>query len=538
MFSSIGKLALDDAPVAVYWLNNCGEIVYSNKVFAKMIGYSTEELSRMNICEISSNFTHSQWEAYWNRLKKSGTNMRLATLLLKSGYKVQASINDSYLKYSGMDYNCAFLKNLDSEQETQGKLIKQQSYLKELLKQKTAELDTFSKLVRSLTEKQTITEKALHDSEQKFRTIFNKARDAIILWEWDAHKVGFKVIEVNDMACQRFEYTRQEMVGKYADSFQPNSKESKAKFLAGTKATIHREDGATYELLHKSKSGKILQNEVSGLRFELNGKLVILSIIRDISSRKEYEMKLKNMYEREKMLNTQLENEFKKRAEFTRILVHELKTPLTPIIAASDMLVKMLPYDDLHELANQINKGAEELENRMNDLFDLVRGELGILSLNIEKIDCVKLLLDIVEYIHPQAQAKNQNLETVFQPNLPLIEVDQVRFKQIVMNILENSLKFTPQGGFIKIGVSQRGRHLVVCIKDNGSGIPKVKQKRLLTSYDDRLTSKESSGGLGLGLALSKTFVDLHHGQITISSQEGHGTTCDIILPVKQTDVS
>nr|BEL00224.1 hypothetical protein DMOBY_00770 [Dehalococcoides mccartyi] len=59
MFSSIGKLALDDAPVAVYWLNNCGEIVYSNKVFAKMIGYSTEELSRMNICEISSNFTHS-----------------------------------------------------------------------------------------------------------------------------------------------------------------------------------------------------------------------------------------------------------------------------------------------------------------------------------------------------------------------------------------------------------------------------------------------------------------------------------------------
>ncbi|MGE0902442.1 MULTISPECIES: sensor histidine kinase [Dehalococcoides] len=534
MFNSVGKLALDSAPVAVYWLNNRGEVVYSNKAFTKMTGYSAKELAQLDICQISSDFSRPQWESYWNRLKKSGANIRSATLLSKSGHKIPVNINDSYLRYSDTDYDCAFLNKADSEQITQVNPVTPQPHLKEIARQKTDEAVTFNKLIQTLIERQTLTEKALYESEKKFRTIFNKARDAIILWEWDAHKEGFKIIEVNDMACQRFEYTRQEMFGKYADFFQPNSKESKAKFLAGTKATVNKEDGATYELLHQSKSGKIMQNEVSGLRFELNGKPVILSVIRDISLRKEYEIKLKNMYEREKLLNTRLENESQKRAEFTRILVHELKTPLTPIIAASDMLIKMPPPDISHELASQINKGAEELNNRMNDLFDLVRGELGILSLNTESIDCTRLLGDIIEFIRPQAQAKNQTLEAGFQPNLPLIEVDPVRFKQIVMNILGNALKFTPQGGFIKMSVFQKGRCLVICIKDNGRGISKVKQRRLLTSYDDRLISRESSGGLGLGLALSKTFVDLHQGQITIHSKEGHGTTCDIILPIKQ----
>lgn len=510
--NSFFQLILDNSPTAVCLLNEQGKIIYANKSLSDLTGYDLKNLISMNVAQMCTTLTLSEWSNHWNKLKISETQIRISTFLSKQGVQIPVEITDTYLKDPHMECTCSFIRNIYTYDESP---TKKPNALPEI--SYTHTVNAFS----------------LQNNERIFNTIFNNASDAIILWEAYNNKRDSIILEVNDKACQRFEYTREEMVGKPIAFFQPHSEISESLLSRAMDADLSGE-GATYELQHKSKSGKILQHEVNAHQFEINGKIVFLSIIRDISLRKEFEAKLQDMYEKEKALNFQLDNEFKKRTEFTRILIHELKTPLTPIVAASDMLLKMLPSGDSHALAYQINKGAEELESRMNDLFDLVRGELGILILNTEKVNCELLLSNIVEYVQPQVRSKNQILEFILQDNLPLIEADPVRLKQIIMNVLSNSLKFTPRNGTIKLNIFHKENSLIIRIEDTGLGISEDKQKRLLMSYNDKLTAIESSGGLGLGLALSKIFVDLHHGQIKINSRKGYGTICDIILPLNK----
>ncbi|AII61464.1 sensor histidine kinase [Dehalococcoides mccartyi] len=530
--NSFFRLILDNSTTAVCLLNEQGKLVYSNKALSDLTGYNLTELANMNVNQICTTLPIPQWHSHWDKLKIYGTAIRISVFLSKRGIRIPVEITDTYLKYLDIECICLFIRNINLIQKNSSTITAHQNHLTcncrygETLSEKP-------EILPKMAHTQTKNTFSLKDDKRIFNVIFNNASDAIILWEAYRNKRDSVVLEVNDKACQRFEYTREEMIGKPIPFFQPHSDASESMLSRAMDADLGGE-GATYELQHKSKSGKILQHEVNAHQFEINGKMVFLSIIRDISLRKEFETKLQDMYEKEKALNLQLENEFKKRTEFTRILIHELKTPLTPIVAASDMLLKILPSDDTHALAYQINKGAEELENRMNDLFDLVRGELGILTLNTEKVDCGKLLSNIVEYVQPQVQSKNQSLEFVVQHNLPAIEADPLRLKQIIMNVLGNSLKFTPRNGTIKLNAFSEENSLIIRIEDTGLGISKDKQKRLLMAYNDKLTAIESSGGLGLGLALSKTFVDLHHGQIKISSQEGYGTICDIILPLNR----
>ncbi|MFC1939135.1 CHASE4 domain-containing protein [Chloroflexota bacterium] len=242
---------------------------------------------------------------------------------------------------------------------------------------------------------------------------------------------------------------------------------------------------------------------------------------------------IRQQYEREKELRLEVENEMNRRAEFTRALVHELKTPITPVLAASELLQEEVKEERTRNLSQSIHRGALNLNKRIDELLDLARCEIGALTLNRVTIDPVSTIEEIVTGTMPLASEKGQNLTSELPPSLPAVQVDFDRFTQVIQNLLNNALKFTPEGSTICVRGKVDGANLVIEIEDTGLGLSKEEQERLFDPYHRLPGDRERFSGLGLGLALSKKFVELHGGQIWVKSKKGAGSTFGFSIPLE-----
>jgi len=238
------------------------------------------------------------------------------------------------------------------------------------------------------------------------------------------------------------------------------------------------------------------------------------------------------LYEREKALRQELELEMRKRVEFTRALVHELKTPLTPVIASSELMVDLLKDEPWLSIARNINRGASNLNKRIDELLDLARGEIGMLKLQPKWLLPLKLIREVVADMTQVASSSGQSLLMDLPPSLPRVWADEARLRQVMLNLLSNACKFTPEGGSITIRAKEDNGNLVVEVKDTGPGVTEEEQLRLFQPYYRTERDRERLSGLGLGLALSKTLVELHKGQIWVESKRGEGAAFSFSLPL------
>jgi signal transduction histidine kinase len=219
---------------------------------------------------------------------------------------------------------------------------------------------------------------------------------------------------------------------------------------------------------------------------------------------------------------------------FIDTLSHELKTPLTTIIAAAGLLA-----EDLEPTANESQKkliqtlihNSNTLENRLAELLDIVKTGSGKLQLHFEPVDMKSLVLGTCMQISPLLRNKKQNIKTELPDSLPIIQGDGPRLEQVMLNLINNATKFTPEGGSITVGVRKEDSGLVIEVKDNGIGIAKDQQDKLFKPYSRLHSDRQSHPGLGLGLALAKQVVELHGGKIWVDSDTGKGSTFSFSLP-------
>jgi signal transduction histidine kinase len=266
-------------------------------------------------------------------------------------------------------------------------------------------------------------------------------------------------------------------------------------------------------------------DELSKLGATINGMLAALE---------ESETELRELFEEEKKLRQNLEAEINKRVEFTRALVHELKTPITPVLASSELLLEEIKEGGpLWELAQNISLGAYNLNQRIDELLDLARGEVGMLHLNPEPVDSGQLLRSIVDSVKPLARKSGHSLNAELPSSLPVIQADEDRLRQVVLNLLNNAFKFTPAGGSITVRASRNGEDLIVEVQDTGRGISKKEQERLFEPYQQVEGERNRLSGLGLGLSLSKKLVELHGGQVWVQSEKGRGSTFGFSIPLE-----
>lgn len=254
---------------------------------------------------------------------------------------------------------------------------------------------------------------------------------------------------------------------------------------------------------------------------------------REIEGRKQVQAKLQQLHDSERKTRQELERQIGESKEFIKLLVHELKTPITSMIAACELLIDRLPEGPLLSLAKSLGRGASSLDGRVDELLDLAKIEVGMLRLNRKLVDPLALVQKVYEDMAPAIGKHGQSLTLNAPLLLPKVYADEDRLRQVILNLLHNSSKFTPDGGQIILRTREQGGNLLVEVVDTGPGIADEEQHRLFEAYYQVESNGKRVSGLGLGLALCKSLVEMHGGQIWVKSRSGEGSTFGFSMPLE-----
>ncbi|NPE28378.1 PAS domain S-box protein [Methanococcoides sp. SA1] len=222
------------------------------------------------------------------------------------------------------------------------------------------------------------------------------------------------------------------------------------------------------------------------------------------------------------------------KSEFLANMSHELRTPLNSVIGFSDVLLTDI-FGNLNDKQTKylknISSSGNHLLNLIQDILDISKIEAGKLGLSYEKFSVPSTVTEVVLSMSDFAATKKVTV-TVNNNGVSLINADRTKFKQILYNLLNNSLKFSKENGYVKIHIKIIDNMLELCVQDNGVGIPEDKIRHLFDRfYQVDASSSRQYGGAGLGLTLVKQFADMHGGDVRVESKESVGTTIYVHIP-------
>jgi len=219
-------------------------------------------------------------------------------------------------------------------------------------------------------------------------------------------------------------------------------------------------------------------------------------------------------------------------------IVHELGRPLGSIKAAAQTIEQSQNVALAHELASGIDEHVDQLRIQLDDLALLGEMELQGLRLACEPVSLAELLQAQVQQFERLAAHQALTLHCQVDRPLPIIQADPKRLGQVVGNLLHNACKYTPAGGQITLSADVEGdspqvTHVVVCVTDNGPGIPVEEQERIFQFFYRSAGVRRIHEGMGIGLALARYLAEAHHGTLMVKSQPGQGTRFMLRLPVE-----
>ncbi|MBV8138290.1 MAG: response regulator [Deltaproteobacteria bacterium] len=371
-------------------------------------------------------------------------------------------------------------------------------------------------------------EEEMHRSEAKFRTVFENAFIGIVLLD---ERLNY--LEVNPAMCRVLGRRREEIVGFPLLSFIPPGGPSDSLEIqrsleeTGIWRGTFAMAGPDGHLIHLE--WHISAHSFSGDR---------LAVVTDISDRMRFESERNELFASERSARAEAERANYLKDEFLSTLSHELRTPLNSILLWTQRL-----QHDIDERA-QVERGLSAIERNtkiqaqlISDLLDVSAIVSGKLRLEIRPLDLAAMIKAALEGLSPAIDAKQLKLQSWFDVNAGLISGDAQRLQQVVWNLVNNAIKFTPSGGHIELRLERVESHVEISVADDGQGI----RPELLPYLFDRfrqgdVKSNRSHGGLGLGLAIVKHLVEMHGGTVSASSAGlGHGAKFIVTLPVAAT---
>ncbi len=347
---------------------------------------------------------------------------------------------------------------------------------------------------------------------------------------------GGKHLEVNQSFLDTIGYSKEEVIGQTAGDLNlwVNPEERLELFeLLQTHSQVDN-----YEFQFRTKQGEIRTALLSAETIELNGQHCLLSISNDITERKQVERELEIAKDAADAAN-------QAKSEFLANMSHELRTPLNAILGFT-RLIRRLPQDS-HEQKDYleiIHHSGEHLLSLINDVLDLSKIEAGRMTLDKTEFDLFQTLKTLEEMLKLKAQAKG--LQLIFNPDehLPqFIKTDERKLRQILINLLGNAIKFTEEGSVtlevypaetIETGKKASASvSLIFEVKDTGLGIAPEELEDLFEAFKQTETGRQAKEGTGLGLTISRKFIQLMGGEITVQSTVGEGTTFQFNLQVQ-----
>jgi signal transduction histidine kinase len=233
----------------------------------------------------------------------------------------------------------------------------------------------------------------------------------------------------------------------------------------------------------------------------------------------------------------QLEAASQHKSEFLANMSHELRTPLNAIIGFSEVLGERL-FGELNEKQEEylkdIHASGQHLLSLINDILDLSKIEAGRMELELTDFDLPTAIDNALTLVRERAGRRGIALHQATDEDLGQIRGDERKIKQVLLNLLSNAIKFTPDGGRIDVRARAVDGSIEVSVSDTGVGIATEDQEAVFEEFRQVGTADKKVEGTGLGLALSRKFIELHEGRIWVQSQVGVGSTFTFTLPIRQ----
>ena len=359
-------------------------------------------------------------------------------------------------------------------------------------------------------------------AEDRYRNLIDNASDAILI-----HDSEDKIISWNHGAEKIFGWKTEEVIGKkISQLIIPPNKQDEADQM--DQDALHGKviTGIDKEYIRKNGSKIDVNITISPIRNANKNIIGLSSIIRDITERKRAE--------RLKLANIELINAEKLKSQFLSVVSHELKTPLTSMKAQLQMVLAGYFGDVTEKQKNSLEmvlRNATRQDRLIGDILDISKLEAGVMKYAMSKNSLNICVENIVEMMGLQARDKNITL-TFKEDTIPETILDKDRITQVVVNLINNAIKFTNIGGTIDVELSDNTDSATFKIKDNGIGIGKDDQERIFKPFEQVDSGNaQKSEGSGLGLTICNGIITQHGGKLWVESELGKGTTFQFTIP-------
>ena len=374
----------------------------------------------------------------------------------------------------------------------------------------------------------------LHEEEKKTREFLNRivsdTADPIIAVDLDGN-----ILLWNSGAENLYGYSAAEMLGRSIDLIV--SVEEGAKRARNVEHLLCGEGSFTYESEHLHRDGTPVPVSitVSTINNEKGEAVAISGIHSDLTERKQTEETLRLAKEEAEAANVA-------KSEFLSNVSHELRSPLVAVLGFSEILMEDSKDPLTHQLLPKIQNAGKHLSKLIDDLRDMDRIEAGKFALEFSEISPNDLIDEIIEHWSSRVESE-LTLICDLDQDIGMIVCDPTRFRQILNNLIDNAVKFTPDHGTIHISSKLHGSDIWISVQDEGMGLSAEDQQIIFERFSQvEKGYRRSAGGLGIGLYLVRELLNLHEGRIWVDSKLGKGSKFTIALPLglttKEKDVS
>ena len=514
------RAVVENSHEGIFIINDSYKFTYANKELCKILNYNIDEIINRDFRDFLDEDSKKIVEDRYVRRQRGE----------KVPSRYEFTVIDKYGRKKIVELSSSVIRDSSGKVKTVGQIL-------------------------DITEKKKILEE-LKNNEEKFRTISESANDAIIMMDSEGN-----VSYWNRAAEKMFGYKNDEVIGKNIHEllapprFHDAHKQAFKKFKeTGKGAAI----GKTIELSALHKDGTEFPVELSLSSIKLNDKWNAIGIIRNIKERKDIEKKLheklkelkeviteKERAEKKiKELNKDLERKVKERTQeigkllkqkddFVNQLGHDLKTPLTPLIALLPLVKEKEKDPQLKKLVDIALRNANYMKSLITDTLKLAKLNSSNISFEIDDINLETVVDEILEDNKPLFD--NYRINVIDNIDNVIVKADRLRIKEVFNNIITNSIRYMPDGGTLTIDtdIKDKDGEVIVKVIDTGEGLEEKQKEKIFDEFYKTDLSRHDLTASGLGLTICKKIVEKHGGRIWAESEgKGKGTTINFTLPL------